>query len=440
MYIDTGSSNTYSEIELRRLRCNYEDLGASVRRLALILGVPLRFYLVSNEHTMPLLFSEGDFTLCNFEEGEVSTCNCGEELNGWLYLAYKLDEPAVVKCKKGSLLGFVKIKVSEIEERDGVMVVGPIWSGNDSIFESSPKICPISVSERDTLSKCGRIDWGERLIWIKEFFESLVSKHNGIEDGGKYKRKENGNRVLPLRRRDASKDYLHLPFDEFRGDFLWVGMIFRNSELLRMVLSGKGEELWNFSIGKVEAINLLCAWVEGVIFKRMLEERLVGVSDVKAFDMRSHIGDSEDVSLKTIITKITRRLLSNFRKIDYGLKREDCERFAFVVNRLKEILWMNPHLVEMVEGLGINDSALSHWLRRKAKFSFEELKTYFQIEICAKYLRDSKMGLGNIGRRIGIGLESQLSMKFKRYMGLYPTEYRRLFSNYRIISEKELSL
>ncbi len=119
MHFDTGSSNTYSEFELRRLRCNYEDLGVSVRRLALILGVPLRFYLVSNKHTMPLLFSEGDFTLCNFEEGEVSTCNCGEELNGWLSLAYKLDEPAIVKCKRGGLLGFVNIKVSEVEKREG---------------------------------------------------------------------------------------------------------------------------------------------------------------------------------------------------------------------------------------------------------------------------------------------------------------------------------
>ncbi len=318
--------------------------------------------------------------------------------------------------------------------------MGPIWSGNSSIFGSAPKISPVSVSVRDTLNKYERIDWRERLIWIKEFFESLVSKYYGVVNESKDKRKKNGKGVLPLRRRRVLEDYLYIPFDEFRGDFLWAGMIFRNSELLRMVLLGKGEELWNFFNGKVEAINLLCAWVEGVVFRRMLEEKLSGVRGIEVFDIKFCIGDSAGVSLKTFITKIARRLLSNFRKIDCGLKREDYERFAFVVNRLKEILWMNPHLVEIVEGLRVNDSALSHWLRRKAKFSFEELKTYFQIEVCARYLRASRMSLGNIGKRIGIGLESQLSMKFKRYTGFCATEYRRLFGNFQIVGEREFDL
>ncbi|GEM_PF-6678267 len=434
MHFDSESPDAHFEFELRKFRERYKHLGDLINRLALISGMPLRFYLVSRANSKSaLLFSGGNFSICNVNENEYTECDCRDELNRWLTLAEKFRTPVRLRCGKGYTVGILEVNLKDFEKYNCVLVAGPILISSDEESEDVLKLPSLSTQSRE---EGNRSIWKERLLKIKELLEALDEK----DDEKKIEKDEDGIESIKEflgSPRDSILDYTHIPFDVIRSDFLWYGITFKNPNLLRMVLYGKGEELWNCSNGKIESIHLLCSWIEVIMFDKFLKHRVSNVEELSNFNLKLLLAElCEDSSLKVFINGIVRKLLRSNMGVDNRLKEKDLERFGIILEKMQDLLWTNPHLEDVAGELGMNGSALSHWLRRKVGVSFERLKGYYQIEVCAKYLRNSNMSLANIGKRIGIGLESQLSEKFRYFTGFYPTEYRMLYRNFLTMRKK----
>ena len=86
--------------------------------------------------------------------------------------------------------------------------------------------------------------------------------------------------------------------------------------------------------------------------------------------------------------------------------------------------------------IGLNDAAaivfitpnyLSELFSREKGCSFKEYIIQKRIEIAKKLLCDLEYSIGDIAKKIGYGDEKHFSKLFKKYTGVTPSEFRKLF-------------
>lgn len=442
MHFYSGHTDSITELELSQLKFRYLYLKDILTHFASFLGFPLSLYLVKKSGDIyGVLFSVGDISFCNKtvqgDLGDTLTCVCKEEILRLLSLLGDREEPIVITCENGHKLGGVYSW--SVGNYDLLLILGPFRSSApERTREESNLIGP----NLHVLSSYGvivrkHLDVEKILICIRNIMRLLIERLGNEEI-------EVINRDLKTTEvedeiRNFSKNYreeiLQSPFDVWRKEFLWIGFIWRNSVLVSRVLTGKGEELWNWFRGKPDSIYLLLSWIENMICRKMVEDKIIQVREKYECLLRikeRFISIKLSNDLRRVLTEITKILIHCSKGVNWDLKDKDNLRFRALINLLAQSLWKNPNLGDLELELGVRASALSHWLRRKIGISFEELKSYLQIEECARYLRKSEMSLSVIGGRVGVKTESQLSVKFKLATGYSPVDYRKLFNNFKL--------
>ncbi len=82
-------------------------------------------------------------------------------------------------------------------------------------------------------------------------------------------------------------------------------------------------------------------------------------------------------------------------------------------------------LDEIASDLNQHPTAVTHRLQRKFGMSFTEYVGRVRVDMAKELLRDTRLGSGEVARRVGISDTSNFSKLFRRHEGISPLEYRR---------------
>ncbi|MCX8064962.1 MAG: AraC family transcriptional regulator [Candidatus Hydrogenedentes bacterium] len=436
MHLDSEFSNSITEFELGFLRRKYAHLYDILNKFSSFFDVPLSIYLCEkNGSNYRLLFSVGDLPVCrNTADRPISVLDrsfCVEKLNNLIRVLENKEEAIFLTCRDGYLLWGINVLFTE---KYSLLLVMCAFHDSTTEFVDKENTEILKMGALRGYRKVNNrvVKNKEMLLWIRDVLRAVLDKEEAEETGNTGKRlvEESYNGKTDEIPEKKVEEFLENSFDKLRAEVFWIGFIGQNSTLIRKVLTGKGEELWNWSGGKLESIFLLCSWVETLLFYKMLTKRVCQFDkqSIGFLNMREKMNiDKLPHEFRRVVSEISKNILCYSRSLELGLKMKDCERLKTLVNLLTELLWMSPNLSDFEKRMAVRASALSHWLRRKVQVSFEELKSYLQIEECAYYLRNSNMTLSCIGKRVGVVPESHLSIKFKLCTGYSPSEYRELF-------------
>jgi len=94
-----------------------------------------------------------------------------------------------------------------------------------------------------------------------------------------------------------------------------------------------------------------------------------------------------------------------------------------VMSRLPGKITLN----EIAAELGQHPTAITHRLQRKFGMSFSEYVGRIRIDKAKELLRRTRLGAGEIARRVGTSDASNFSKLFRKLEGMSPLEYRKLF-------------
>lgn len=94
-----------------------------------------------------------------------------------------------------------------------------------------------------------------------------------------------------------------------------------------------------------------------------------------------------------------------------------------VMGRLSEGVTLN----EVADELGEHPTAITHRLQRKFGMSFSEYLGRLRVGKSKELLRRTKLGIGEVGRRIGIKDTSNFGRLFRKHEGMTPVQYRERF-------------
>ena len=84
-------------------------------------------------------------------------------------------------------------------------------------------------------------------------------------------------------------------------------------------------------------------------------------------------------------------------------------------------------LAEVARQLGEHPTTLTHRLQRKFEMSFSEYVGRLRVDKAKELLRKTRLGAGEVARRVGTSDPSNFSKLFRKYEGMSPSEYRQRF-------------
>lgn len=82
-------------------------------------------------------------------------------------------------------------------------------------------------------------------------------------------------------------------------------------------------------------------------------------------------------------------------------------------------------LNEAAAALGQHPTAITHRLQRKYDMSFSQYMGRLRVDKAKEALRRTKLGVGEVARRVGIDDTSNFAKLFRKFEGMSPLEYRR---------------
>lgn len=114
-------------------------------------------------------------------------------------------------------------------------------------------------------------------------------------------------------------------------------------------------------------------------------------------------------------------------------RRPDASPHEFVeLNRLvMDRLPGKVTLNEIAKELGQHPTAITHRLQRKFGMSFSDYVGRLRIDKAKDLLRKTRLGVGDVAIRVGIGDASNFSKLFRKIEGMAPLEYRARFGSRR---------
>ncbi|MBM3289719.1 MAG: helix-turn-helix transcriptional regulator, partial [Candidatus Hydrogenedentes bacterium] len=81
-------------------------------------------------------------------------------------------------------------------------------------------------------------------------------------------------------------------------------------------------------------------------------------------------------------------------------------------------------LEEIAQRLGKHPTAITHHLQRKYGLSFAQYVARLRIDKAKELLRRTRLGVGEVATRVGIGDPSNFTKQFRKFEGLSPLQYR----------------
>lgn len=94
-----------------------------------------------------------------------------------------------------------------------------------------------------------------------------------------------------------------------------------------------------------------------------------------------------------------------------------------VADRLEE----GVELRDIAAMLNRNPTAITHHLKRKYGLSFGQYVGRLRVDRAKELLRRTKLGVGDVARRVGIADTSNFSKLFRKFEGMAPGEYRKRY-------------
>ncbi len=96
---------------------------------------------------------------------------------------------------------------------------------------------------------------------------------------------------------------------------------------------------------------------------------------------------------------------------------------SIVTQRIGERVTLN----EIAKVIGQHPTAITHRLQRKFGMSFSEYAGRIRIDLAKDLLRDSKLKVSEVARRVGISDVGNFSKQFRKFEEMSPSEYRERF-------------
>ncbi|MCA1901111.1 MAG: helix-turn-helix domain-containing protein [Candidatus Hydrogenedens sp.] len=350
-----------------------------------------------------------------------------------------LDIPLLFKCHVGFYCASVLL--FHLENNVLVLTVGPFYiDENREVLEyeysKNMSRYSIEVSEQDMaylkqlpylLSDSVR----EVLLWTKDSFQkewiTLFNTKDYVDRREEKVLGQNGETEL-----EEGKVVRLEKFDRVRENMFLVALRTKNKELMEIVLRGKGDEIRNSRSNLSQALFLLYIWSINVITSRLFDYGLDTFIDKRILLC---VGQENfqnvkglDSGVKRIRKIIFSSLAPEFFSDNTCVFKKKQERFESIVSEMRNYLWA-PNLMKLIEKrLGMNVSALSHWLKRNVDSNYEDLLSYIQVEKTAESLRKTDESLSRVSIKVGVKYSSHLSAKFKKVTGCNPSEYRAYFA------------
>jgi AraC-like DNA-binding protein len=82
-------------------------------------------------------------------------------------------------------------------------------------------------------------------------------------------------------------------------------------------------------------------------------------------------------------------------------------------------------LEDIARELGVHPTAVTHRLQRTLGLSYTEYVGQLRVEKAKELLRRTQLGVGEVGRRVGIDDPSNFAKLFRRHEGISPGDYRK---------------
>jgi len=384
-----------------------------------------------------LVWSNKKFSLCSSVlKNQVGFQKCFLDRYGNAKKVIHLDTPLFYKCHAGFSCGIIHLL--QDKHFNLVLTIGPFY------IEESIDILQFNVvgnlrgiglylskEEEELLKSLSRYpieSIRDILLWTKESFQSLWNNLLQNEKEVKVIFEKSKNKVEKRQgKAELILQYYEI-FDKDRIRVFLVSVRMKNKKLMEFILMGKGEEINIQKRNLKETKVSLYLWVMNIINSFLVgDNKKDFMISEGLMTVKEHLF-SDSKPLKSFIKSLTRIVFSSIDE-NFIEKENKTEKFSIFFNILEKKLITGPLLLSVSEEMGLEPSALSHWIKRNTGINYEEFLTYIQTEKVAELLRNTDKNLSEIGVCVGIQYSSLVSEKFKRITGLYPTEYKAYFMN-----------
>lgn len=433
---DTSNTLNTFELEIVRRRLLNSDFQILFQRVSNILcsSVAIHFWDLNSVQDF-LISSDRRFSLCNSILSDlIGNKKCFLDRYNYAKQAIHLGIPLFYKCHMGFSCGVISL--IKKDHFSIVLTVGPFYIEEtieifcSRVFENLGKLSlHLQKKDKEEIKSFPKISLEsvkEVLVWTQENFQSLWARL--FEFDGELKSKHERKRRQDRKVKEVDVDVKQYfdKFDKVRMQMFMVAIRMKNKKLMRLILKGKGEELYTQRRDLQEIKFSVYTWVINIlsiIFVNNSDEKPINKKGLLTFKEKIF---TENKSLKVFIGNVIKVVFSSVDE-NFFVKDNKRERFNKLFSTIERKLIIDNSLSSVAESLQIEPSALSHWIKRNIGINYEELLDYIQVEKIAELLRDTDKNLSEIGDCVGIQYSSLVSEKFKRITGLNPTEYRICF-------------
>ncbi len=435
---DTSDTVNIFELEIIKRRLTDSVFMSLFQRVSNILQSAVAVHIWDlNTAQNFLVWSNKKFSLCSSVlKNQVGFQKCFLDRYGNAKKVIHLDTPLFYKCHAGFSCGIIHLL--QDKHFNLVLTIGPFY------IEESIDILQFNVvgnlrgiglylskEEEELLKSLSRYpieSIRDILLWTKESFQSLWNNLLQNEKEVKVIFEKSKNKVEKRQgKAELILQYYEI-FDKDRIRVFLVSVRMKNKKLMEFILMGKGEEINIQKRNLKETKVSLYLWVMNIINSFLVgDNKKDFMISEGLMTVKEHLF-SDSKPLKSFIKSLTRIVFSSIDE-NFIEKENKTEKFSIFFNILEKKLITGPLLLSVSEEMGLEPSALSHWIKRNTGINYEEFLTYIQTEKVAELLRNTDKNLSEIGVCVGIQYSSLVSEKFKRITGLYPTEYKAYFMN-----------
>ncbi len=172
------------------------------------------------------------------------------------------------------------------------------------------------------------------------------------------------------------------------------------------------------AVKKARAIALAAAALEAS--ERAGFETAAAWDGFAAFAESCH-GCSDTGGLSRAVLRLLNRVKKATKASEGELPYEELN--ALLRDRLED----GVTLAEIAEAMGVHPTAVTHRLQRKFGMSFSEYQGRIRVDRAKELLRNTKLSIGQIARRVGLNDASNFGKLFRKHEGTAPTAYRKRF-------------
>lgn len=127
------------------------------------------------------------------------------------------------------------------------------------------------------------------------------------------------------------------------------------------------------------------------------------------------------------IAVLSRACMRVFRFVANACEGQTADRLAIVFGDVIAEYGEGILLDDVASKTGTDPTAITHLLQRRFGLNFSELVGKVRIERAKRLLRDSRLSIVEIARRVGVSDPSNFGRLFRKFEGIAPLHYRERF-------------